>query len=63
MKYVIAAQTVAAAAGVELRVWPYADPANPKHLDAYGVQQARVAAHAMIAEHQAQFGTDPSALP
>ena len=63
MKYMIAAQAAAAAAGVELRVRPYADPANPTHLDAYEVQQARVAAQAMIAEHQAQFGTDPSAQP
>ena len=67
MKYVIAAQTVAAAAGIELHASGYADPAKPTHLDVYGVQQARVAAQAMIAEHQARFGTggssDASAPP
>ncbi len=67
MKYVIAAQTVAAAAGIELHASGYADPAKPAHLDVYGVQQARVAAQAMIAEHQARFGaggsSDASAPP
>ena len=57
LKYVIAAETAAAAAGVELRARGYADEAR---LDGYRLHLARVAAQAMIAEHQAQFGTGGS---
>ena len=57
LKYVIAAETAAAAAGVELRARGYADEAR---LDGYRLHLARVAAQAMIAEHRAQFGTGGS---
>ena len=60
LKYVIAAEAVAAAAGVESRGHHYANPERPEHLDSHGVHLARVAARAMIAEHQAPFGTGGS---
>ena len=67
LKYVIAAEAVAAAAGVESRGHDYANPERPEHLDSHGVHLARVAARAMIAEHQAGFGaggsSDASAPP
>ena len=55
LKYVIAAETIAAASGVSLR-GRYANPAGPGHLDGHDTHLARVAAQAMIAEHRARFG-------
>ena len=60
LKYVIAAEAVAAAAGVESRGHHYANPERPEHLDSHGVHLARVAARAMIAEHQARLGAGGS---